>query len=214
MIETKDFLKDYPNMAIMPSKGSDMVLKGVFKFSATPKGMRTIIDSYQILIVVPDDFPRAIPTVTETGRKIPRDGKHHVNPDGSLCMGSPLRLLQKLHPRPNLVGFAESCLVPFLYGVSYKLQTGEDFPFGELDHGNPGIIDDYMVLFGLNTQAQVMWTLNLIGMKRRIANKKVCPCKCNSRLGKCSFRYKINRFRNMAPRSWFKKQVLQLQARN
>jgi hypothetical protein len=214
VIEIRKFLKDYPGMAIVPSKSSALVLKGVFTFKATLKGRMTITDSYQIQIAISDKFPRTIPTVTELSRKIPRDGKHHVNPDGSLCMGSPIRLLQKIYGKPNLVGFSESCLVPYLYAVSYKLQTGEDFPFGELDHGNPGIIDDYMVLFGLNTQEQVMWTLTLIGMKRRMANKKVCPCKCNFRLGKCAFRYKINGFRNMAPRSWFKKQVLQLQARN
>ncbi len=197
-------MTNYPGMSLVPSRGSSLVIRGVFSFSAMPKGKRSIVDSYQINITVPDEFPRAIPTVTETTRKIPRDGKHHVNPDGSLCMGSPLRLLQKISEDPNLAGFSEKCIVPFLYGVSYKLQTGEEFPFGELPHGEKGILDDYLILFGLKTTDQVKQALTLLGMKERIANKQSCPCDCGQRLGKCSFRHKLNQYRKLTTRSWFR----------
>lgn len=210
MIEIRKFLKDYPGMAIVPAKSSALGLKGVFTFSATPKGRRTINDSYHIQITIPDDFPRAIPTVTETVRKIPRDGKHHVNPDGSLCMGAPLRLLQKIYEKPTLVGFSENCLVPYLYGVSYKLQTGEEFPFGELAHGDQGILDDYMILFGLKTKDQVKQTLKLLGTKERIANKNSCPCNCGKRLGKCTYRHKLKQYRNYASRPWFRDHLASL----
>jgi len=211
VIGIRKFLKDYPGMSIVPSRGSSLVLKGVFSFSAMPKGRRNIIDSYQIQITIPDEFPRVIPTVTETMRKIPRDGKHHVNnSDGSLCMGSPLRLLQKIYEKPNLVGFSENCLVPYLYGASYKLQTGEEFPFGELSHGEMGILDDYMILFGLKTRDQVKKALILLGMKERIANKKNCPCECGKRLGKCLFRHKLNQYRKLATKSWFRDHLTNL----
>ncbi|MBU0769681.1 MAG: hypothetical protein KJ687_11390 [Proteobacteria bacterium] len=204
LIGIRKFLTDYPGMSLVPSRGSYWVIKGVFSFSAMPKGKRSIVDSYQIKITVPDEFPRAIPTVTETTRKIPRDGMHHVNPDGSLCMGSPLRLLQKISENPNLAGFSENCLVPYLYGVSYKLQTGEEFPFGELPHGENGILEDYLILFGLKTTNQVKQALKLLGIKERIANKQSCPCACGQRLGKCSFRHNLNQYRKLATRPWFR----------
>lgn len=203
-IGIRQFLKDYPGMALAPSRDSSLVLKGVFSFTAMPKGSHSITDSYQIQIAIPDEFPRAIPAIKETIQKIPRDGNHHVNFDGSLCMGSPLRLLKKLFEKPNLVGFSENCLVPYLYGVSYKLQTGKVFPFGELPHGDKGILEDYMVLFGLKKGDQVNQTLILLGMKERIANKKFCPCGCGHRLGKCSFRQKLNHYRKLASKSWFR----------
>ncbi len=198
-------------MVVVPSRSTSLELKGNFSFTANPKGMNCITDSYQIKISVPREFPAAIPTVIETNKKIPRDGKHHVNSDGSLCLGSPLRLLQILSQNPCLVGFAEKCLVPYLYSVSKKIQSDGCFEFGELRHGKQGIIDDYMNLFGVSTQTQVMHTLKLIGMKRRVANKKTCPCNCTRRLGKCSFRRKINSLRKMAPRSWFKAQTRELE---
>lgn len=204
MIDVGSFLQDYPDMMIVPVKDDAMVLQGKFKFSATPKDMQTIIDSYCIKIFISEEFPRAIPRVIETVPKIPRDGNHHVNYDDTLCMGSPLRLLQKISEKPNLVGFAENCLVPYLYSVSYKIQTGKGFPFGELAHGDKGIIDDYISLFGLKTKDEVRRTLKLLCMKERLANKNICPCGCGKRLGKCSFRYKLNTFRNIASRTWFR----------
>lgn len=206
----REFLKDYPGMSRGPSRGSETVLKGVFSFSAKPREGKEITDSYELEIVIPSLFPRAIPKVTEKRRKIPRDGKHHVNPDGTLCLGSPLRLLRKIAEKPTLVGFSEKCLVPYLYAISNKLQNGGEFAFSELAHGNQGIIDDYLDMFKLKTRAQVIQTLKLLGMKRRIANKAPCPCGCGLRLGKCPLHLKLKQYRNMAPRSWFREHVAKL----
>ena len=190
-------------MSIGPSRDSTTLLRGVFSFSAKPNGGNEITDSYQLELAIPDRYPRAIPKVTETGRKIPRDGKYHVNHDNTLCLGAPLRLLQKIAATPTVVGFAENCLVPYLYAVSNKLQKGGEFVFNELPHGERGVIVDYLELFGLKKPEQVINVLKLLGMKRRIANKKPCPCECGWRLGKCTFHLKLNPFRNLAPRSWF-----------
>jgi hypothetical protein len=197
------FLKDYPGMAISPSRGTDMQLKGYFSFSAKLRGATEICDTYHLQISIPQLFPKKIPKVTEIDLKIPRDGEYHINPDNTLCLGSPLRLMYKISERPNLVGFAESCLVPYLYAVSYKLQSG-DFPLGELAHGNQGIVIDYLDLFGLDNSEQVIQTLNLLGMKKRVANKAPCPCGCERRLGKCSFNQKLNKYRNIAKRAWYR----------
>jgi len=198
------FLKDYHGMSLGPSRGAAMVLKGTFSFSATPKGGKKITDSYQIEITIPAAFPRVLPSAKENGEKIPRNGKYHVNSDKTLCLGSPLRLLHKIAINPTLVGFAENCLVPYLYAVSNKLQNGEEFPFGELAHGEKGIIEDYLGIFRFKTRSQVNNALILLGTKRRIANKQPCPCECGRRLGGCPFHRTLNDYRKMTSRSWFK----------
>lgn len=200
----RQFLKDYHGMSLGPSRGPAKVLRGAFAFSAAPKDGRKITDSFQIEITIPATFPRALPTVKETGGKIPRDGEYHVNPNNTLCLGSPLRILRKFSIMPSLVGFAENCLVPYLYAVSNKLQHGEDFSFGELAHGEKGIVEDYMEMFRLRTRLQVDNALLLLGKRRRVANKQPCPCECGRRLGRCPFRLKLNDFRELAPRSWFR----------
>ena len=200
----EQFLNDYPGMSIAPCRGGDLKLKGRFDFRAIVKDQPEIEDGYLLEISLPNRFPQAIPKVKETGRKIPKDEKYHVNNDESLCLGSPIRLLMQIHEKPDLTGFAENCLVPYLYAVSLKLREGNGFLFGELAHGDEGIIEDYSVLFELKESSQIIEALRLLGMKKRIANKQPCPCGCGKRLGACRFNDKLSKFRKIASLSWFR----------
>jgi hypothetical protein len=85
---------------------------------------------------------------------------------------------------------------------------GGDFVFGELAHGDQGIVDDYSAMLGLKERHQVTQAIHLLGLKKRLANKKPCPCGCGKRLGSCPFHHKLNEFRKMAPVSWFKAHAL------
>ena len=205
--DLKQFLKQYPRMVLQPSNNSFHILEGIFDFSAQTKGKPEIIDFYELKIIIPNLFPRNIPIVTETSQKIPRNGDYHVNyqTDNSLCLGSPLRLILLIRRKPSLVGFAENCLVPYLYAVSNKLQNGGDFIFGDLKHGTPGIIQDYKSLFGLKTEGQVVQMLKLLSIERRFANKLLCPCGCKKALKDCRFHKKLNTYRKLATVLWFKK---------
>ncbi len=198
------FLSDYPGMSIHPSTYAGLELRGTFAFSAQPPDRPLITDSYSLAIRVPPTFPAALPAVTETDRRIPRDGRHHVNPDETLCLGSPLRLLLSLSRRPDLPGFSETCIVPYLYAVSHRLKFGGPFVFDELDHGAPGVLRDYMELFGLDYPQQAHSAWSLLGMKKRRANKRSCPCGCDRRLGRCAFNHRLRPFRKLASRSWFR----------
>lgn len=197
------FLKEYPGMSLAPSRTTETVVQGELQFVAIYKDMAQIADAYKIKILIPPSFPRSIPRVIEIGKAIPRNGKYHVNGDDTLCLGSTLRLLLKISRRPDLTGFACNCIIPYLYEVSNKLKNGTPFSF-ELDHGEPGIIDDYRSLFKLKTKEQVVEAVGLLGRRKRIANKKLCPCGCKKKLGACRLHLRLNEFRTLAPRAWFK----------
>lgn len=198
------FLDDYPGMSTAPCCSSDTYLRGKFNFKAIVPGGEEIEDNFRLEIIVPDKFPQVLPKVKEIGAKIPRNSDFHVNHDGTLCLGSPLRLMRKIYKNPSVSGFANECLVPYLYAVSHKIKNGGNFIFGGLDHDEEGIIDDYSELFGLKDHSQVAEATRLLGLKKRIANKQPCPCGCGKRLGACAFRHRLNEFRKMAPVSWFK----------
>lgn len=197
-------------MSLMPFHDSSLILGGEFWFKVITPKSETVEDRYNIKISIPDKFPRELPSVWETGKKIPKDGSYHINTDGSLCLGSPLRLLSIIYASPTIIGFAISCLEPYLCAVTMKIMHNRDFEFGELPHGNKGILEDYAHLFKLRDPDQVLASIQLLGMKKRIANKRPCPCGCNRRLGKCSLHLRLNVFRKMAPRSWFRKNALHL----
>lgn len=204
--DLEQFLLDYPGMSTAPHLGSGLVLHGTFKFKASYDGGEEIEDAFKLVITVTGRYPQDLPKVEEVDEKIPRDGNFHVNPDGTLCLGSPLSLLKKIYTNKSLVSFTENCLVPYLYAVSIKLRSGGKFVFGELSHGDAGILEDYSVIFGLSEKEQVKKALQLLGLRKRIANKHQCPCGCGRRLGVCDFHYKVNKFRKMAPVSWFRGQ--------
>jgi hypothetical protein len=202
-----EFLCDYPLMVLRPGRKDVCLLRGCFKFVAEARGHPVLEDAFDLEIEIPAQFPKVLPRVIETGGRIPRHGDFHVNRDGALCLGSPLRLLLKVSSAPTLCGFAESCLVPYLFAISHKLRNGGALPFGELAHEAPGLIADYVDLFRLKRPAQVLQALDALGMKKRRANKLPCPCGCGRRLGRCRFNEQVRRFRSLAPRSWFRREL-------
>jgi hypothetical protein len=191
-------------MTISPISGTGLVIQGEFRFSAGSQGRAEVTDTYHLRIEIPQDFPYDLPKVSELDRKIPRIGPYHVNHDEALCLGSPLRLLCKLSSKPTLPGFVSECLIPYLYAVSHKLKFGGHLPFSELEHGRPGVLQDYVDLFSLKRPEQAERALRLLGMKKSLANKLPCPCDCGKRLGKCQFNKTIRKFRKLASRSWFR----------
>jgi hypothetical protein len=204
-IGLNEFLTDFPLMAVRPSRAvSGIVLKGSFAFTAQSLAHGQLTDQYKLQIAVLPDFPRSVPTVTELEQKIPREEGFHVNPDDTLCLGSPLRLLLKLSEAPTLVGFADSCLVPYLFAISYKLRHGGKLLFEELAHGIPGMLADYIDLFGIQRPEQAVRALEFLGTKKRRANKLPCACGCRLRLGKCKFNRTLARFRAIAGRTFYK----------
>lgn len=199
----EQFLNDYPGMALRPCRDDGIVIVGTFQFCGTPPGGPKICDSYELKLEVPKSFPKQFPTVKELQGKIPRDGTFHINPDDTLCLGSPLSILIRVAQAPTLSGFAGKCIVPFLYAVSKRLSDGSDFVFSELRHGNKGIFDDYTEVLGLRDPDDVTKALKALATRRRVANKQPCPCKCGKRLGGCRYHHKLNPFRKLASRSWF-----------
>lgn len=204
----QEFLHDYPLMAFRPSGGAASTLKGRFAFNAYHDSAGAIEDSYELEVIVPSNFPNELPKIRETGLRIPRKADFHVNEtDGTLCLGSPLSLIKLLHAEPTLTGFARSCIIPYLYAISHRLANGGGFAFGELAHGTPGLVADYMRLFGVADQYQVREVLTFLGMKKRLANKGSCPCGCGLRLGRCRFNLRLHEFRELASRPWYRKQL-------
>jgi hypothetical protein len=200
----REFLRAYPKMAVRPTDSNELNIEGQFEFKARAEKYNDIKGQYLLRIRIPLIFPRELPAVYELEKRIPRNGNYHVNPEGSLCLGSRLRVLQKLARLPTLVGFSQNCLVPYLFAVSHKLTYGGDFPFGELAHGPVGELMDCLELFGLKTIEQSRMAVQYLGMKERKANKLPCPCGCGRRLGRCRFNMKLREFRRLAERGWFR----------
>lgn len=183
-------------MVLAPLTGAGIIVEGSFDFTAESPPNTQITDSYELRLSIPSGFPKEVPVVHEVGRRIPRNEAYHVNADGSLCLGSPLRLRLKLAQQPTLPGFAGTCIIPYLYAMSHKFKFGGALLFGELAHGNKGKQDDYMSILGLNNAEQVERALECLELDKRQANKRPCPCGCGMRLGACKFNRRLTALRD------------------
>ena len=196
-----EFLRIYSGLSIRPGVATGIRLVGDLTFCSKLDGFEQITDSYSVEIQIPQVFPREAPRVFERGGRIPES--FHTNPDGTLCLGAPIRILLMLRDNPTLIGFVNSCVVPFLYGHSYLEQNGV-LPQGELTHGESGLIQDYMTLFGVKNEVVCSRLLKLLGKKKRVANKYPCPCGSGRRVGKCHNDI-LNSLRKIGSRTWLRK---------
>lgn len=202
--DIEGFLEAYPRMALTPHAGAATIIEGTFDFGATAIPHGDVVDSYELRFVVPPAFPKDVPAVFETGARIPRHQDNHVNPDGTICLGSELQLLLNIAKAPTLSGFAKTCVIPYLYAMTLKLKYKKPFVFGELPHGQAGELEDYKSILGLTTEEQVRMALDCLALDKRLANKRPCPCKCGRRLGKCDYNRRLSRLRDTVGVSWLR----------
>jgi hypothetical protein len=203
-------LNRYSTFSKKPIRKEYIEFEGDLIFDRFLKGHKPISDCYTINIKVPNNYPISLPIVHEVSSKIPREPKYHINKFGSklapnddhyFCLGSEIRLKKILSNDYSLEAFVYGIVEPFLYSVSYKKRFNEDFPIGELAHYNQGLIIEYMELFAVDSINKLINVLIALSQKKRISNKRLCPCDCGTRLGKCSYHYHLNEYRNIMPRS-------------
>ena len=204
-LEIDEFLERYPRIRARPTRGVGLVFEGTHELNAIYPDAHPIIETIELRIVV--ERPQADHIhVWETGGVIPKSSDYHVNDTGTLCLGSPLKLLSLCEANHSLTYFFEICVEPFLYRILHKLRF-EYCPGGELAHGSEGVAADYCELLDLQTPQEVVQALNLLSLKKRLANKKPCPCGCKLRLGKCSYNDRLKQLRKLASRGWFHGQL-------
>jgi hypothetical protein len=196
----ENLLVKYSSMRLVPVPGDLVQIVGVLAFEAVAPGKELIRDDYKIEISIHETFPRQIPSVKEIGGRI--SPTFHKLSDGSLCLGSPARLLLILAESPSLLRFVEHCVIPYLYGHSYFKRNGV-MPFGDLAHGAHGLREDLMAIFRTNRENAIPYFVRLGSMKKRIANKQPCPCGGGRRVGRCHNRI-VNFLRSRLGRHQFR----------
>lgn len=188
-----EFLEKHPGMSLRPYLEDKICLQGNFDFKAKYFNITEIEDDYNLQILIPEDFPTQLPSVKELRNKItPELANNHLFRNGSLCLGSPYRIQKILKTNPTINEYTDRCLIPYLYAISIKIRKGGDLIFGGLNHGIEGIAEDYLEL---KDPKHFKSAVQLIRSKKRVANKKICPCGCGKRLGICTLHYKINELR-------------------
>lgn len=202
--EIEWLLRRQPLISRLPFLGKECLLEGTYRFQGSMAGFPEISQELDLRfeIKLTDSFFR--PLVKETSSVIPKNGDHHVNSDGSFCIGSEWGIYDAMGGVQTMEAFVENCLDPYLFKVLAKVRgITNEIIGGELPHGDAGTIEFYGELLGFSTVVQLKSAANLILLKKRIANKRACPCGCGKKLGQCSYHNTLNKIRM----SMFGKQI-------
>ncbi|HGH1673843.1 TPA: hypothetical protein ACJHMI_005489 [Bacillus cereus] len=201
------FLAEYSEFSMRPIVGREIILKGHLNRQLYHEDFGTITIDYTLQIHVPFDYPEKLPIIFESKGAIPQKPSNHINPDGSFCLGSPLRLKILLKRNPDLKCFFENCVLPYLYAVTINIQQDSGFPFGELEHGRAGLILDLQEFFHLKDVFQVYQMLKILSSKKKLANRMVCPCGCKQRVTRCNYFQHILQMRKVLTRVEWEEQL-------
>jgi hypothetical protein len=156
-----------------------VVLSGRFPI----KGNNGVLDSYQIEVRVPPDFPASIPSLRETAGRIPMLADRHMTPDtGEACPILPEEWL--LDPQAgSIVSFLQGPVTNFFMGQSL-VEAGEAWPFGERAHGRAGRIEYFAERFGAKDERAVLGYLECLS-RDHLKGHWQGPCGSGKRLRDC-----------------------------
>lgn len=201
------FMGEYSEFSMRPIVDNAMILKGNIQRQLYHESYGAIDIDYSLLIHIPFDYPENQPIIYESKGEIQNSPTNHINPDGSFCLGSPLRLKILLKRNSDFKYFFENCVLPYLYAVTINIQQKVGFAFGELEHGSTGLILDLQDYFHLKDALQVFQMLNLLSSKKKIANRMLCPCGCKQRVTQCDYFQHILKMRKVLTRMEWKEQL-------
>jgi hypothetical protein len=162
--------KSQPELTIYSNGLGGFIVAG----SLYIKNGNEILDSYNVNIQVPSNFPYAPPIVTETGNKIPRIPDRHINPDGSACLYVRDFEYEFLNEQTTFLEFFEKVIVQFFYIQTY-FEFNKRFPFGEYKHGIDGIFQFYQEKIGIKDEKEFLKLMKVL-KKKKLRSWYLCFC--------------------------------------
>lgn len=203
--KVQEFLGAHEDLSIVPADDGALHIAGPLRLVAEGPDQSPIELDYRIEIVVPRRFPRELARVRETSGRI--QPTFHRLEGGFACLGSPMRLLIHAQKTRTIQAFFDYAILPYFFGHAYWKRF-KRMPLGELPHFGAGLVVDYCDLLGARDAVECLRLLEVLGLRRRLANKRPCPCGSGVRLGRCHSA-RLNGLRGLVPRHEFRKALRQ-----
>jgi hypothetical protein len=181
-IDIKSTFKYFNGEPILKNTNKEYLLEG--SLHCYVKSYEKLYDIFNVMIVIPYNFPKQLPSVIEKDGKIPRTIEFHVDKEGNCCLGTKIALLEYMHKNKimSFCQFLEQIIIMYFFQVKYFLVNGQWLEKPEA-HYTQGVIDSYKRIFNI-TQ---------IELKKIAANKfkrySKCLCKSDRRFDKCHGKY-------------------------
>ena len=145
-----------------------------------------LFDEYEIKILIPWEFPLSLPSVWETGNKIPRETAFgHFLDDGRLCLGASCDLISCVTQEPTISHYICTLLDSYLYSSSYFIKYGMTPDFGERSHGLKGLIEAYKERYDVSDERLLTILLFYLAKLQPYRGHLQCPCCSGKKFREC-----------------------------
>lgn len=143
----------------------------------------TELDRFLIEIELPGDFPKTVPTVRETGGKIPRTPDRHINPDGTACLFVRDEAWKYWNRDTSLIDFIKGPIHQFFLGQIFFSERNT-WPFGQRSHFAQGVAEYYFEELNTSNLQVVIQFLKLL-RAANVDHRASCYCGSLKRLKDC-----------------------------
>jgi len=176
-----DAQERYPKLQHLIQENNTWKINGVIDVIDDEDGYW---DSYEVSIVMPDDYPDSLPILMETSNKIERHIDWHMISGGVCCLSTQAKMYYDLGGDIKLVKWLNEFAHPFLANHVYRVKTGH-YANEEFSHGNKGILEGWKKIIQLEDNIQTFTYLQqMIGRKSLSLNQK-CFCGSGKKYKRC-----------------------------
>lgn len=181
--QVQEILKRFPELKLSKIE-NDILVSGKININCEYLNEH-IIDEYEVMIIINNNYPEKLPVIREINKRIPlRYG--HVYRDGELCLATDDEIKLTLGENFTLSQWIDNFVIPYLFGYSYFEKYGV-MPFGERSHGTTGIIEFYKDFFNVDNEDKAVNFLKFIRSFKSYKYKGHyrCPCGSGKRVRDC-----------------------------
>lgn len=134
------------------------------------------VDSYEVRIVCPPDYPLSFPLVYETGGRVPVNIEWHVYPDGQACICAIPEEMIICSRGITLQAFVDDWVKPYFFNQKHREMHG--FFLNERPHGPAGNIQFFCEVFKTDNLGHIAEMLSYI--RSNPEPNRVWDCFCGS----------------------------------
>lgn len=177
--DLKEVLEMFPKLKLFEKDKKKSIRGEINIFDAAGN----YVDSFDVRVAVPRNYPYGFPSLFETGNKFEHIPDRHISEDGSCCV-CPLQESDLVSQKGiTIKDFFLKYVIPYLANQLY-FDSEEEWVNGDYEHGVEGILQYYKELFKVDDIKEVINLLSFFNSKKMNRNDD-CFCGSGSKLKRC-----------------------------
>lgn len=140
--------------------------------------------TFEIEILIPENYPFGVPKVWETSKIIPREANRHISPSGECCLDMEHRLLQTARKGICINKFIADKVYPYFANQLY-FKEKQRFAGGEYAHAFEGVRQFYAEDLKLEKPTIIVQFLESILSNELPGRNAMCPCGSKEKYKRC-----------------------------